>query len=126
MDGVRHFEIPTDDGERAKEFYKKIFGWKIEDMPDMDYTIVRTGKTDEKGMMKEMGVINGGMMKRGMIRSPVITIIVENVDEKLKEINISGGQVIQGSTKVGEIGFSAYFKDTEGNVIGLFQPTGRM
>ena len=30
MSRVVHFEIPADDPERAVEFYKKVFGWKID------------------------------------------------------------------------------------------------
>ncbi|MGZ7136310.1 MAG: VOC family protein, partial [Methanobacterium sp.] len=30
MPRVVHFEIPADDPERAIEFYKNVFGWKID------------------------------------------------------------------------------------------------
>ena len=37
---VVHFEIPFDDGDRARAFYGDVFGWQLMPMPEMDYTIV--------------------------------------------------------------------------------------
>ena len=33
MSRVIHFEIPAGDPERAANFYRKVFGWKIEKWP---------------------------------------------------------------------------------------------
>ena len=126
MDKVSHFEIPTDDLERAKKFYKDVFGWGIVDMPKMNYTIVHTGKTDAKGMLLEKGAINGGMMKRGMIRYPVITIIVENMDKAIEKVRRNGGSIFSKKMEVEKMGYAAYIRDTEGNIMGLFQPTTNM
>jgi predicted enzyme related to lactoylglutathione lyase len=35
-----HVELHTQDPEKAKKFYKDLFDWKFEDVPDMDYTII--------------------------------------------------------------------------------------
>ena len=35
-----------------------------------------------------------------------------------------GGEVVRGKMQVGEMGHAAYFKDTEGNIIGLWQIIG--
>ncbi|MGI8717978.1 MAG: VOC family protein, partial [Lapillicoccus sp.] len=37
---VVHFEIPHDDAERARSFYREAFGWDVQSLPDMGYTIV--------------------------------------------------------------------------------------
>lgn len=123
MDKVMHFEIPADDVKRAQKFYNKVFGWKINEMPKMDYTILQTVEIDEKNMMpKEVGAINGGMTKRkDPVKVPVITISVEDIAQTMKEIEKAGGKLVQKKMSVGDMGFSAYFKDTEGNVIGLWQ-----
>lgn len=123
MNKVVHFEIPVNDVKRAQDFYGRIFGWKINDIPNMDYTIVHTGPTDEKaGMLKEPGFINGGMMKRSFgIKSPVITIDVEDIEEAINKVVSGGGRSIRGKTDVGDMGYSAYIEDTEGNIIGLWQ-----
>lgn len=122
MNKVIHFEIPADDVSRAEGFYREVFGWKINPVPDMNYTVVHTGPTDENRMVKESGFINGGVMKRsGQFKNPVITIAVENIDEALKIIESHGGHMMQEKIAVGDMGFSAYFKDSEGNMIGLWQ-----
>ena len=60
---VVHFEVPFDDGDRARSFYKEAFGWQIMEMPEMGYTIVMTGPSDDSGPT-EAGFINGGMLSR--------------------------------------------------------------
>lgn len=120
--GVVHFEIPAANVKRAKEFYAKAFGWQIKDFPGMSYAMVGTTDSDENGMPKNPGAINGGMLKRQKpVSAPVITIDVEDIDASLKEIRRLGGTVSRKKEPVGDMGFAAYFKDTEGNVIGLWQ-----
>ncbi|MBI2629082.1 VOC family protein [Candidatus Pacearchaeota archaeon] len=122
MDKVVHFEIPAEDVERAKEFYSKIFRWNIISIPEMQYNIVHTVEIDEKNMPKTPGAINGGIMKKSKeITNPVIIINVENIDNSLKVIEDNGGEVIKEKMQVGDMGYVAYFKDTEGNILGLWE-----
>ena len=122
MDKVVHFEIPVDDLERAQKFYKNVFGWKMESLPGIEYIMIGTTPVDEKGMPKEIGAINGGMIKRQRpVTSPLITIGVEDIDYAMKNVKKMGGEIVRGKMQVGEFGYAAYFKDTEGNIIGLWQ-----
>jgi len=123
MDKVVHFEIPFDDKEKCLDFYKNVFGWKLNDMPEMNYIIVHTVDVDEKFMPKQVGAINGGMYKRDekSAKGPVIVIDVSNLDDKLKEIEEMGGKVFREKMKVGDMGWYAQVKDTEGNIIGVWE-----
>jgi predicted enzyme related to lactoylglutathione lyase len=122
MDKVVHFEIPVDDFERAQKFYKNVFGWRMDSLQGMEYIMVGTTPVDENGMPKEIGAINGGMMKRQQpITSPVITIGVEDIESAIKNVKKMGGEIIRGKIQMGEFGYAAYFKDPEGNIIGLWQ-----
>jgi hypothetical protein len=122
MDKVVHFEIPADNLARARKFYGTVFGWKMNEMPEMQYTLVGTVETDEKRMPKEAGAINGGMLERqDPIKVPVITISVDDMDQAAAKIEKNGGKIIRARMPVGDMGFAAYFRDTEGNVIGLWQ-----
>ena len=124
MDKVVHFEIPVDNLERAKKFYKTAFNWALNPIPQMEYTLLNTVEVDEKNMPKEPGAINGGMMKRGeAIKNVVITISVENMDTAIKKVQSLGGKIVQGKMEVPNMGITAYFQDTEGNVLGLWQAT---
>ena len=122
MDKVVHFEIPADDIARAQKFYTTVFEWKMNSIRGMRYTILNTTPTGENGMPKEPGAINGGMLERQEpVKSPVITIDVSNIDEALKKIEQNGGKVVRGKEAVGDMGYAAYFKDSEGNFVGLWQ-----
>ena len=122
MDKVVHFEIPADDMDRAQRFYTGAFGWTTNSAPGLQYILVHTTETDQRGGPKAPGAINGGIMPRkAPISSPVITINVENIDEGIARVQKAGGQLVHPKFQVGNFGLSAYIKDTEGNVIGLWQ-----
>jgi len=127
MRKVVHFEIPADDVERAKKFYGSSFGWELETMPmgDGEYTSVKTTAVDEQTQMPtDPGAINGGMFQRDeRLTSPVITIDVDGIDDALKQIEDAGGSTVQPRTPIPGMGAFAYFKDSEGNVIGLWETT---
>lgn len=120
---VVHFEVPFDDGDRARAFYKDAFGWNLTEMPEMSYTVVSTGPTGDEGMPNEPGYIGGGMFERGdsPARTPVITIDVESIDTALAKIEKLGGSTVVAKEAVGEMGFAAYFNDPEGNLMGLWE-----
>jgi uncharacterized protein len=122
---VVHFEIPFDDGDRARAFYKEAFDWQVQEMPDMGYTMVMSGPSGDQGPT-EPGYINGGMLGRGdgPATAPVLVIDVESIDVALERITDLGGSTLVGRTPVGGMGFSAYFNDPEGNVVGLWETAG--
>ena len=127
MDKVQHFEIPADDLARGRKFYETVFGWRTQDFPMADgsaYVGLHTGPTDERGMTEGNNFINGGMFKRGgnfAATAPVITPVVENLDATLEKVQAAGGQVVAGKKEVAGMGWYAYVKDSEGNIIGLWQ-----
>ena len=121
---VVHFEVPFDDGDRAQDFYREVFGWQIQPMPEMDYTIVSTGPSGEQGPT-EPGYIGGGMFQRQAPNSnPVIVINVDDIDDTLAHVEKNGGSTVTAKMPVGEMGFAAYFSDSEGNMMGLWQNAG--
>ena len=118
---VVHFEIPYDDGQRARDFYAKAFGWEVTEMPEMNYTMVSSGPSGDQGPT-ETGFINGGMMQRQEpFMAPNLVIDVESIDAALAVIKEAGGSPVSEREAVGEMGFAAYFKDTEGNLVGLWE-----
>ncbi len=126
MNKVVHFEIPTDDHARAKRFYGDVFGWHLQDMPagaDM-YTFAITSPVDDQFRHKESGAINGGMFQRRPqlpVTNPVITIEVDSIDEHASRIEAAGGTLAAPKGEVPDMGYYAYFMDTEGNLMGLWQ-----
>lgn len=119
---VVHFEIPADQPERAAEFYRELFGWKIEHMGGpMDYWLVNTIPTDAEGRPIEPGV-NGGLMRRMMPeQTPVNYISVENVDQFARKAESLGAKVVVPKTPVPGMGWFAQLTDTEGNIFAIWQ-----
>jgi uncharacterized protein len=124
---VVHFEIPFDDGDRARTFYRDAFGWNVNELPELSYTMVSSGPTSDQGMPNEPGFINGGMLKRDMspAAGPVITIDVDSIDSALKQIERLGGSTVVSKEPVADMGYTAYFKDPEGNLVGLWESAPR-
>jgi len=125
MDKVVHFEIPVDDRARATDFFGSVFDWELNDVDMGDgavYTTVTTVPVDEQMMPAERGAINGGLMDRKADpAAPVITVQVDSIDETLKKIEAGGGSTITPRTPIPNMGAFAYFKDSEGNTMGLWE-----
>ena len=126
MDKVQHFEIPVDDIARARKFYESAFGWGTMDfpMPGMQYVGLHTGPLDEKNMPKESGYINGGMFLRSPqfpLKGPTVAMTVEDIDTAIGKVKAAGGTVVMEKMQCTDMGLYAYVKDTEGNIIGIWQ-----
>lgn len=126
MDPVVHFEIPAKDVKRASAFYSKAFGWNLNQFPGFEYWSVVTTDSDQNGISKSPGSINGGMGKKGVMapKAVTVTISVADIDASLANVKKLGGSPVGKKMPVGDMGWSAYFEDTEGNVIGLWQNKG--
>lgn len=119
---VVHFEVPFDDGDRARSFYADVFGWTIQQMSEFDYTGVTTGPAGDDGMPSEPGYIGGGMFARQAdLDRPVITINVDDMQAALAKIAEHGGTAVGEPMDVGDMGIAGYFTDSEGNLMGLWQ-----
>ena len=122
---VVHFEVPFDDADRALSFYRDVFDWQIQSIPEMAYNMVSTGPSTDQGMPSEPGFIGGGMLQRqAPVTTPVITLQVDDIDATLVAIEKHGGTAVGEKTAVSEMGFAAYFNDSEGNLMGLWQSAG--
>src|SRR5262245_30640565 len=51
---VVHWELMSKDPEKVSAFYERVFGWKIQHRPELNYRIVDTAS---------QGGINGGIIK---------------------------------------------------------------
>ncbi|MDP4220720.1 MAG: VOC family protein [Bacteroidota bacterium] len=110
-----HFEISADDTLRATKFFSDVFGWTFQGSEEYHYYLAETRNGDEPG-------INGAIMRRGDAKQAVTnSISVPSIDDFAGRITRAGGEIIVSKMSIPGIGYSAYFKDTEGNIHGLFQ-----
>ncbi|UCG24974.1 MAG: VOC family protein [Chloroflexota bacterium] len=111
------FEIPASDFARAKKFYNTIFEFEL--LTDMD-----PGEGFEMGMFPAQDGVGGAVIQgEGYTPSAEGSLVYLNAGEDLSDVlgrvEAAGGQVIMPKTSIGENGFVAYFKDSEGNRVGL-------
>jgi predicted enzyme related to lactoylglutathione lyase len=116
MPRVIHFEINSDQPERASKFYSEVFGWKIQkwDGPQ-PYWLVSTGDEKQPG-------INGGLLQRRAPNATTVnTVDVPSVDEFTKKVTRNGGKIVVPKQAIPGVGYLAYCVDTEGNTFGMMQ-----
>lgn len=125
---VVHFEIPADDMKRAQEFYETTFGWGLTQMgPDMGgYVVLRTGPTDEQGMLQDKGFINGGLFERdATAKGPIVVLAVDDCDAMVEKVQNAGGKLVGEILDIPGVGRYARVEDTEGNMIAMIKPIMR-
>ncbi len=113
------FEIPATDITRATTFYENIFEIKMHQMEMMGMKMAMFPPDGSAG------TVGGGIAQSDM-HKPVSggTIVYLNANPDLQtvldRVEKSGGKVAMPKTKISDdIGFMAFFTDTEGNYIGL-------
>ncbi|MBI2752001.1 MAG: VOC family protein [Betaproteobacteria bacterium] len=114
---VVHFELMSKDPAKIAAFYEKIFDWKIQHMPEMDYRMVDTGGE---------GGINGGILKPER-EGPwpgnmLIYIAVDDLAAYRRKIAAAGGKIHVEEQPVPGMGAFSLFTDPEGRMMGLWKP----
>ncbi len=110
-----HVELHTQDPEKAKKFYGELFDWKLEDVPEMNYTVIDVG---EQGR-------GGGIMKSPMPDAApqwVPYVLVDDVAASTEKARSLGATVLQGATEIPGIGWFSMLLDPTGAAFALFKP----
>jgi predicted enzyme related to lactoylglutathione lyase len=109
---IVHVEIPSTDVKAAGEFYQALFGWKIQHMPEMNYT------------MWEDGSGSGGGFPQVSDENPAGQVLVyidsDNIEADLKNVEKLGGKVLHPKTEILQMGWFAVFQDPTGNALALY------
>lgn len=123
MPNIGWFEIPADNVGRAKKFYASLLGWTIGPTgmpasmpPEMEYQEVKTGEPQEGTLAM------GGLHKRLMPGLITVYVMVEDFDRVLGKVEKLGGKILMPKMKVEGVGLTAVIQDTEGNMIGIWEP----
>jgi predicted enzyme related to lactoylglutathione lyase len=109
---VVHVEIPAAKVESGAKFYGDLFGWKLQHMPEMNYT------------MWEAEDHTGGGFPEVSAENPAGQVLVyvasDDIDVDLQNVAKLGGKVIRAKTEIPGMGWFGIFQDPTGNVLGLF------
>ncbi len=111
-----HFELNSNDPDKAREFYKEMFDWKYEDFPmgEETYTMIKTGK--EPG---------GGIFKNPVPNVPshwLAYIQVEDIKASTENAVKLGGVLLKEVTEIPDMGSFSVIQDPTGAVFAMWQP----
>lgn len=123
---VVHFEMPAVDKKRVKKFYEIAFGWNMQQLDAKmgHYILAQTAPTDKNGMVQTPGAINGGFYQKGKDgKVPHVVIAVDNLTEHMQIVKKAGGKILGKPMDIPGIGMFVMLKDTEGNRVGMLQPS---
>ncbi|MBI3603087.1 MAG: VOC family protein [Nitrospirae bacterium] len=112
-----HVELQTTDPKKAQAFYKKLFRWKFQPIPKMNYTIIDVGKGT-----------GGGLMKHPMPGGPSswrAYVQVENAAASTKKAKALGATILVDTEEVPGYGWLSVIIDPTGAALGLWQPKAR-
>ncbi len=125
---VVHFEMPSKDKKRTADFYSKAFGWEMKNMDAQmgNYLLATTTPVDEATQRPSTpGAINGGFFDYGQQGTvPHLVIAVDNIIEHMEIVKKEGGTIEGEVMDIPGVGKFVMFKDTEGNMVGMLQPSG--
>ncbi|QHJ10397.1 hypothetical protein FX988_00609 [Paraglaciecola mesophila] len=117
---VGWFEIYVEDMDRAKAFYQTVLAVTLETLTD---------PTDEQAHMlafpsdmEKYGAAGALVKMTGMTpggNSTLVYFSCEDCAVEAGRVSQAGGAVEQAKMSIGEYGFIALVKDTEGNMFGL-------
>jgi uncharacterized protein len=139
MNPVVHFEMGYVDRERMKNFYASAFGWKMQQLGSEmgNYVVAQTAETDDAGMVKTPGAINGGFYQKTenpLSQAPSVVISVPDIKTAMKAVTDNGGTILGAMDESGKssmepmmipgVGLWISMQDTEGNRVSLLQPKG--
>jgi len=109
---VVHVEIPAANVEAAGKFYADLFGWKIQSMSEMNYT------------MWEAEDHTGGGFTEVSAENPAGQVLVyiasDDIEADLKNVEKLGGKVLRPKTEITGMGWFGIFQDPTGNVLALY------
>jgi predicted enzyme related to lactoylglutathione lyase len=110
------FEIFVSDLERARRFYELTLGVTL---TPSDYARVPGAVFPGDGGSVRGGLIQDPKRQPGPGGSLVYLNATGKLDACLERVAPAGGNVVVPKTDIGEPGFIAVVRDTEGNLIGL-------
>lgn len=136
MNPVVHFEMGYNDRERMKKFYETAFGWKMQQLGSEmgNYVVAQTTETDESGMVKTPGTINGGFYQKienPLSHAPSVVISVSDIRKSIEDVIASGGKILGAMDEssnssmepqmIPGVGLWISIQDTEGNRVSMLQ-----
>jgi uncharacterized protein len=113
------FEIPVTDLHRAKHFYQVLFSIHMEEMEMMGMKMAMFPGIPDSG--KASGALVQSEYHKPSMEGTIVYLNANpDMSPVLEKVEMEGGKIIMPKTAISpEIGFMAFFADTEGNRVAL-------
>ena len=123
MDGsvnaINWFEVSVSDMARAKKFYETVFSVKLEQMDMMGMQMAMFPSENMNGKVSG-ALVQGPMHKPSADGAKLYFNANPDMSGIIDKIEAAGGKVTMPKTKINdEVGYMAFFVDTEGNSVAL-------
>jgi uncharacterized protein len=109
-----HVELVTTDVKKSKAFYRGLFNWRLDDIPGLDYTMIKVGEG-----------AGGGMIRHPIPQAPaewIAYVEVEDVAAATEKATSLGATVLKPVTEVEHVGSFSIIIDPTGAALAMWQP----
>ena len=122
MSRVIHFEIHASDPQQLIAFYGELFGWQFQQWGTQAYWLIRTGPDEAPGINGALLPRRGAVALEGQpVNAYVCTVDVADVDAAVEKGVALNGSIALPKIPIPGIGWLAYIKDPDGNILGVMQ-----
>lgn len=111
---IVHIEFPAEDRGQLSQFYNSVFGWELQEFPDMNYTTFSSGEGSLGGGFSSISEAN----PRGAV---IAYIDVDDVQAALEAIEAQGGKTLMPPMDIPGVGTIAHFSDPSGNRVAVIK-----
>ncbi len=110
---IVHIELATTDPEASGKFYSELFGWNVQQIPEMQYAMFQA----EGGPGGGFPTVDGQMTNAGDVK---IYVGTDDIDATLAKASELGATTLVAKTEIPGMGHFAFFRDPSGTPIGIF------
>lgn len=109
---IVHVELPATDRAAAGQFYSELFGWQINEHPEMNYTTFQADGGPGGGFVSACEQVKAGDVR--------VYVATDDIDGTLADVERLGGKTLMPKMPIPNVGAIAIFADPTGNAVGLF------
>lgn len=114
-----HVELHTNDLARAKDFYSRLFDWKLQDVPMPGagtYTMIEVGTGTGGGMMLNQAP--------GVPPHWMAYVGVDDIHASTRKAQELGAEIVVDVMEVGQYGSMSVITDPTGAMLAMWQSKG--
>jgi predicted enzyme related to lactoylglutathione lyase len=112
---IVHIELSAKDPKAAGDFYKELFGWKI-DVDEKSKYVQFTPDEAPGGGFNQVG-------ENAKAGDVLVYVSTDDIEASLAKAVKLGGKSLMPKTEIPGFGWFAIFSDPTGNKVGLYTAT---